>query len=155
MSDGPFRFADGEVVEACFVTPAELRRRLAAHRFVPDSVALLDAALSDPAVSGAHTPASHQRRAGDAPMSMIGADVEQLAGLGRTLSNQVQSIETMMSTVGARCGNTLWRGPARDAFEADWTNVFVKALTSLNDAFSAAGQDCATRSSELARVMGR
>jgi uncharacterized protein YukE len=88
-------------------------------------------------------------------MSMIGADVEQLAGLGRTLTNQVQSIEAVMSTVGSALGNTLWRGPARDAFESDWTNVFVKALTSLNDAFSAAGQDCATRSSELARVMGR
>jgi len=48
VSDGPFRFDDGEVVEACFVTPAELRRRLAADRFVPDSVALLGAALSDP-----------------------------------------------------------------------------------------------------------
>jgi hypothetical protein len=88
-------------------------------------------------------------------MSMIGADVEQLAALGRTLANQVQTIDTMMSTVGGALGNTLWRGPARDQFEADWTNVFVKALTSLNDAFSAAGQDCATRSSELARVMGR
>ena len=88
-------------------------------------------------------------------MSMIGADVEQLAGLGRTLSNQVQSIEAVMSTVGSALGNTLWCGPARDQFEADWQNVFVKALTSLNDAFSAAGQDCATRSAELARVMGR
>ena len=54
-------------------------------------------------------------------MSMIGADVEQLAGLGRTLTNQVQTIETMMSTVGGALGNTLWRGPARDRFEADWT----------------------------------
>lgn len=88
-------------------------------------------------------------------MSMIGADVEQLAALGRTLSNQVQAIETMMSTVGGALGNTLWRGPARDQFESDWSNVFVKALSSLNDAFNAAGQDCATRSTELARVMGR
>jgi hypothetical protein len=88
-------------------------------------------------------------------MSMIGADVEQLAALGRTLTNQVQTIETMMSTVGSALGNTLWRGPARDRFESDWSTVFVKALTSLNDAFSAAGQDCTTRSAELARVMGR
>ena len=88
-------------------------------------------------------------------MSMIGADVEQLAGLGRTLTNQVQTIETMMSTVGSALSNTLWRGPARDRFESDWSTVFVKALTSLNDAFRAAGQDCTTRSAELARVMGR
>jgi hypothetical protein len=88
-------------------------------------------------------------------MSMIGADVEQLAGLGRTLSNQVQSIEAVMSTVGSALGNTLWRGPARDQFEADWSNVFVKALNSLNEAFGAAGQDCNSRATELARVMGR
>jgi len=88
-------------------------------------------------------------------MSMIGADVEQLTGLGRTLTNQVQTIETMMSTVGSALSNTLWRGPARDRFESDWSTVFVKALTSLNDAFRSAGQDCTTRSAELARVMGR
>ena len=45
--DGPFTFADGEVVEARFVTLAELHRRLATGSFVPDSVALLAARLSD------------------------------------------------------------------------------------------------------------
>ena len=39
--DGPFRFRDGEVVEACFVTTAELRERLGRDRYVPDSVALV------------------------------------------------------------------------------------------------------------------
>ena len=87
-------------------------------------------------------------------MSMIGADVEQLSGLGRTLSNQVNTINQVMSTVGSALGNTTWRGPARDRFENDWHSVFVKALNSLNDAFGRAGQDCATRASELARVMG-
>jgi isopentenyldiphosphate isomerase len=48
VCDGPFTFADGEVMEACFVTAAELRVRLAADLFVPDSVALLAAAFSDP-----------------------------------------------------------------------------------------------------------
>jgi len=47
VCDGPFTFADGEVVEARFITPAELRQRLATDSFVPDSVALLAAALSD------------------------------------------------------------------------------------------------------------
>ena len=37
-------------------------------------------------------------------MSMIGADVEQLAGLGRTLTNQVQSIESVMSLGRQRPG---------------------------------------------------
>ncbi|MGE0877208.1 MAG: NUDIX domain-containing protein [Acidimicrobiia bacterium] len=37
---GPFRFADGEVVEARFVTAAELAERLVRDSWVPDSVAL-------------------------------------------------------------------------------------------------------------------
>ena len=39
--DGPFTFADGEVVEALFVSVDELRDRLAEDLFVPDSVAML------------------------------------------------------------------------------------------------------------------
>jgi isopentenyldiphosphate isomerase len=41
VHDGPFRFADGEVVEARFVTTGELRRLVAAEPFLPDSVALV------------------------------------------------------------------------------------------------------------------
>ena len=47
-SDGPFTFADGEVVEARFVTVSELRRLVGEQPFVPDSVALLMALLTDP-----------------------------------------------------------------------------------------------------------
>jgi isopentenyldiphosphate isomerase len=43
--DGPFEFTDDEVVEACFVDAAELRRRLRVHTFVPDSLALVLPAL--------------------------------------------------------------------------------------------------------------
>jgi isopentenyldiphosphate isomerase len=39
-SDGPFTFADGEVVRARFVTLAELDTLLEAERFCPDSVDL-------------------------------------------------------------------------------------------------------------------
>jgi isopentenyldiphosphate isomerase len=46
-SDGPFTFADGEVVEARFVTVSELRRLVGDQPFVPDSVALLMALLAD------------------------------------------------------------------------------------------------------------
>jgi len=41
VHDGPFRFADGEVVEAQYVSVAELDERVAADRFLPDSVALV------------------------------------------------------------------------------------------------------------------
>jgi isopentenyldiphosphate isomerase len=41
MYDGPFTFADGEVVEARFVTRDELDDRRQRDRFLPDSLALV------------------------------------------------------------------------------------------------------------------
>jgi len=41
VHDGPFVFADGEVVAAVLVTTDELARRLATDAFVPDSLALV------------------------------------------------------------------------------------------------------------------
>jgi len=50
--DGPFAFNDGEVVEALFVTEAELARRLVRDPFVPDSVALAWPLIGTPAAAG-------------------------------------------------------------------------------------------------------
>lgn len=47
--DGPVTFADGEVVEARWVTVDELRELLATEAFVPDSIALLGPHLFPPA----------------------------------------------------------------------------------------------------------
>jgi isopentenyldiphosphate isomerase len=41
VHDGPFRFADGEVVEARWVTAAELDEMIGRERFLPDSLAVL------------------------------------------------------------------------------------------------------------------
>jgi isopentenyldiphosphate isomerase len=41
VHDGPFTFADGEVVEARFVTRDELDEHLGRDQFLPDSVALV------------------------------------------------------------------------------------------------------------------
>jgi isopentenyldiphosphate isomerase len=51
--DGPFTFADGEVVEAFFVSMDELRERIGRDVFVPDSVAMVWPLLSDPGGEGA------------------------------------------------------------------------------------------------------
>lgn len=40
-SDGPFRFADGEITEAHWIRPADLAEWLGAKKFLPDSVALV------------------------------------------------------------------------------------------------------------------
>ena len=87
-------------------------------------------------------------------MSMYGANPEQLASLGRSLKQQITSIEQVMSTVSSALGGTTWVGPARDQFENDWNTTFRNALGKLNQAFDAAGSDCITRSTDLQRVMG-
>jgi hypothetical protein len=87
-------------------------------------------------------------------MSMYGANPEQLASLGRSLKQQITSIEGVVSAVSAALGGTTWVGPARDQFEQDWNTTFRNALSKLNQAFDAAGSDCIARSTDLQRVMG-
>ena len=87
-------------------------------------------------------------------MSMYGANPEQLATLGRTLTNQIDAINQLMSTVDGVLNSTTWSGPARDRFVEEWNGSFKQALNRLNEAFDAAGRDCVARSNELQRVMG-
>jgi uncharacterized protein YukE len=87
-------------------------------------------------------------------MSMYGANPEQLAHLGRTLTRQIDTIQQLMSTVDGALGGTTWQGPARERFQQEWNGSFKQALARLNEAFGAAGRDCIARSEELQRVMG-
>ncbi len=87
-------------------------------------------------------------------MTMYGANPEQLTRLGTTLKRQIDSINSVMSTVSSVLGGTTWVGPSRDQFENDWNSTFRSALNRLNQAFDAAGQDCVLRSQDLQRVMG-
>ncbi len=87
-------------------------------------------------------------------MTMYGANPEQLASLGRSLRQQITSIEGVISAVSSALGGTTWVGPARDQFENDWNTTFRNALGKLNQAFDAAGGDCIARSNDLQRVMG-
>jgi uncharacterized protein YukE len=87
-------------------------------------------------------------------MTMYGANPEQLASLGRSLKQQITSIEGVVSAVTSALAGTTWMGPARDQFESDWQQSFRTALNKLNQAFDAAGGDCIARSNDLQRIMG-
>ena len=50
-------------------------------------------------------------------MAIYGADPEQLAQLGRTLTQQIDVITQTMSTVDSTLAATVWHGPARQRFE--------------------------------------
>ncbi len=87
-------------------------------------------------------------------MTMYGANPEQLANLGTTLSRQIDSITHMISTVDGVINGTMWQGPARERFVEEWNGSFKQALGKLNEAFGLAGRDCVARSDELRRIMG-
>jgi uncharacterized protein YukE len=87
-------------------------------------------------------------------MVMYGANPEQLAQLGQNLKRQIDTINSVVSTVSGALAGTTWEGPARQRFEQDWNGTFRSALTRLNEAFGAAGQDCIRRAEELQAVMG-
>jgi uncharacterized protein YukE len=87
-------------------------------------------------------------------MSMYGANPEQLAHLGRTLTRQIETIEQLTAAVDGVLAGTTWQGPARERFGQDWNGSFKQALARLNEAFGAAGRDCISRSEELQRIMG-
>ncbi len=85
---------------------------------------------------------------------MYGADPDQLQTLGTTLKRQIDAINGVMSSVSSLLGSTTWQGPAHDRFAGEWQGAFKDALSRLNQAFEAAGQDCVARADELRRVMG-
>ncbi|MCU1395629.1 MAG: hypothetical protein JWM34_4057 [Ilumatobacteraceae bacterium] len=83
-----------------------------------------------------------------------GANPEELTALGNTLKQQINPIDSVMSTVTSVLGGTSWTGPARVQFEGDWNSTFRTTLDRLKQAFDAAGADCIRRSTDLAMVMG-
>lgn len=87
-------------------------------------------------------------------MPMHAAIPEQLEALGQTLRAQIDAINGVVSTVTNALANTVWEGPARDQFQADWDGSFRTALNQLNAAFEAAGNGCVTRAANTRAVLG-
>src|SRR4051794_16698642 len=100
------------------------------------------------------SPVTHHHDRRSTRMSMYGANPEQLTNLGNSLRRQIDSINSVVSTVSGALSGTMWEGPARVQFENDWNTTFRTALDRLNSAFDAAGQDCIRRSQDLQMVMG-
>ncbi len=86
--------------------------------------------------------------------TVYGANPDELAALGTTLTRQIETIQGVLATVTNVLATTTWTGPAHDRFQSEWEGSFRTALTRLNDAFAAAGQDCTRRADDLRVVMG-
>ena len=87
-------------------------------------------------------------------MTMYGANPDELAHLGTTLTRQIDAVGQVVGSVDGVLDTTTWHGPARERFVEEWNGSFKQALNRLNEAFGAAGRDCVARSEELRRVMG-
>ena len=61
-------------------------------------------------------------------MSMYGANPEQLATLGRTLTNQIDAINQLISTVDGVLNGTVWTGPGVRPLGEDWNGSLKQAL---------------------------
>lgn len=53
-------------------------------------------------------------------MAMVGADVDQLRGLARTLVQSADRLDAMMSEVTGRLSGTAWQGPDSARFRSEW-----------------------------------
>lgn len=87
-------------------------------------------------------------------MTMYGANPDELAALGRTLTAQIERVEAMIASVDGPLASTTWQGPAKERFVEEWQGDFKSALAKLTEAFGAAGDDCTRRADLLRQVMG-
>ncbi|MEL6889970.1 MAG: hypothetical protein AAFP84_00115 [Actinomycetota bacterium] len=87
-------------------------------------------------------------------MSMFGANPDELHALGTTLKQQIGAVDSIIRAVDGPVGSIAWTGPARERFLEEWNGNFKSALTRLNEAFEAAGNDCVARAEGLRHVMG-
>ena len=73
-------------------------------------------------------------------MGMQGADIMQMQQLEQRLSQESTAVRELMSRIDQALLNTQWTGPAADRFKQEWSENFVKALTTLSEAL---GQNAA------------
>lgn len=83
-----------------------------------------------------------------------GATPEELDDIGATLLAQIAIVNKIVTDVDSPLNNSSWIGPARDAFQTEWDGSFKTALTKLNDAFDATGNDCKKRAEGTRMVLG-
>lgn len=82
------------------------------------------------------------------------ATPDDLDAIGTKLEDQVGIVDTIKGDVNRQLGNTGWTGPSRVAFEAQWNESFLPALTKLNEAFTGTGKDCHTRAENTRIALG-
>lgn len=87
-------------------------------------------------------------------MTMYGAVPSELREFGLRFVAQQQTVDEIISAVTTALGGTTWTGPARDAFEAKWSESFKPNLDLLKIAFDGAGKEAISRAGALEQVMG-
>lgn len=82
-------------------------------------------------------------------MGMVGADVDQLRALARTLGQAADRLESMTGTVTNMLGQTAWRGPDADQYRSDWRSSSMgqvrAAVAALREAAAAVNRNAAAQ----------
>ena len=73
-------------------------------------------------------------------MALVGADVEALRTLARTLSQAADRLDATNSTVSGGLSNVRWSGPDAERFRAAWQQQSRKSLSSAATALREAAQ---------------
>lgn len=80
-------------------------------------------------------------------MALIGADVEQLRTLARTLSQAAEELERMSTEVTSRLSSTQWHGPDADHYQSQWQGQSIAQIRNVVSALRSAS-DSATRNAD-------
>jgi WXG100 family type VII secretion target len=87
-------------------------------------------------------------------MSQMGADLEQLAALRTTFTQQSHAIEQVAGAVRGQLERTDWRGPAAERFRGAWSTDFEPTLRRLHGALQEAGAEVGRRRDALLQAGG-
>jgi len=80
-------------------------------------------------------------------MALVGADVEQLRTLARTLSQAADELERMSTEVSNRLTSTQWHGPDADHYQSQWQGQSIAQIRNVVSALRSAS-DSATRNAD-------
>jgi uncharacterized protein YukE len=83
------------------------------------------------------------------PVTMIGAELEQMQGLRATLDQRGVQVGDLARAIRGQLASTFWRGPAADRFRQAWDGDFEPALSRLQSALDEAAQEVQRRHDAL------
>lgn len=87
-------------------------------------------------------------------MAMVGADVDQLRGLARSLTQAADRLEAMAGEVNSRLGSTPWQGQDAQQFRSQWQGESLALVRAVVNALRAAAAETERNANEQEQASG-